>query len=69
MPKLMTANNYNRIVLKLTNAAKFVAENTMMDAAQELKDLKNNNIVLNSIPNHLADVIDVAVSCDGTWQR
>ena len=41
----------------------------MMDTAQELKDLKNNNIVLNSIPDHLANVIDVAVLCNGTWQR
>ena len=32
----MTANNYNRIVLKFTNAAKSVAENTNMNAAQEL---------------------------------
>ena len=53
MPKPMTANNYNRFVLKLTNSAKSVAENTMIDAAQELKNLKNNNIVLNSIPVHL----------------
>ena len=67
MPKLMTANNYNRIILKLPNATK--AENTMMDTAQKLKDLKNNNIVLNSISDHLTNVIDAAVLCDGTWQR
>ena len=39
----------------------------MEDAAQELKEFKNNNIVLNSIPDHLAKVIDFVVSCDGTW--
>ena len=68
MHKQKTANNYNKIVLKLTNAVKSVAKNIMMDAAQELKDLKNN-IVLNSIPDYLANLIDVAVSFDGTWQR
>ena len=52
-----------------TDLTKSVVKNTMVDAAQELKDLKNNNIVSNSIPDHLAYVIDVAVSCDGTWQR
>ena len=44
MPRPMIANNCNKIVLKLTNAVKSAAENTMMDAAQELKDLKSNNI-------------------------
>nr|XP_047127825.1 uncharacterized protein LOC124808661 [Hydra vulgaris] len=68
MPKPMTAYNYNKIVIKLTNAVKSVAEDTMMDAAQELKDLKSN-FILNSIPDHVLNVIDVAVSCDGTWQR
>ncbi|XP_065660932.1 uncharacterized protein LOC136084596 [Hydra vulgaris] len=68
MPKPMTANNYNKIVIKLTNAVKSVAEDTMMDAAQELKDLKSN-LVLNSIPDHVPNIVDVAVSCDGTWQR
>ena len=67
MPKLMTANNYNRTILKLTNATK--AKNTLMDAAQKLKDLKNNNIVLNSIFDHLSNVIDSAVLCDDTWQQ
>jgi len=69
MPKPMTINNYNKIVSKLTNAVKCVAEDTMMDAAQELKDLKNDHSVLNSINDRLLNVIDVAVSCDGTWQR
>ena len=69
LPKPMTFNNYNKIVLNLTIAAKSVAENTIIDAAQELKDLKSNHLVLNSIPDHLPDVTDVAVSCDGTWQR
>ena len=68
MPKSMTANNYNKIVIKLTNSVKSVAEDTMMDAAHELKDLKSN-LVLNSPPDHVPNVIDVAVSCDGTWQR
>ena len=39
----MTANNYNKIVIKLTNAVESVAEDTMMDAAQELKDLKSHS--------------------------
>lgn len=69
MPKPMTINNYNKIVLKLTNAVKCVAEVTMMDAAQELKGLKNDHFVLNSITDRLLNPIDVALSCDGTWQR
>ena len=36
MSKPMTANNYNKIVLKFTNAAKSVPENTMMNASPEL---------------------------------
>ena len=41
----------------------------MVDTAKELKDLKNIVIILNSIPDHLANAMDVAVSCDSTWQR
>ena len=53
-----------QIIIKSNALAKFT---TMTDVAQELKDLKNNT-VLNSIPDHLANVIYVALSC-GTWQR
>ena len=69
MHKLMTANNCNRIVLKLTNSTKSVAENTIVDGAQELNVLKKNNIVLNSIHDNSVNGIDVLVSSDDTWQR
>ena len=58
MPKPMTANNYDKIVNKLTDAAKYVAEETMKDACEELR-----------LNTNAGDILDTAVSCDGTWQR
>ena len=60
MPKPMTARNYDKIVDKLTVAVKEVAEGTMRDACNELRELQNSPF---------DEKIDVAVSCDGTWQR
>ena len=61
MPKLMTANNYDKIVNVLSAAAKSTAEEVMLEACQELHELEKTN--------NADDVLDVAVSCDGTWQR
>ena len=60
MPKPMTARNYDKIVDKLTVAVKEVAEGTMRDACNELRELQNSPF---------DEKMDVAVSCDGTWQR
>ena len=59
MPKPMTQNNYDKITLKISNVTKAVAEETMSDAATDIreKDIYFNNVV------------DTGVSCDGTWQR
>ena len=55
LPKPMTPNNFDKIVDRLVVATKEVAEETMQDAATELKTDAN--------------VADVAVSCDGSWQK
>ena len=58
MPKPMTRNNYDKLVVKIASVTKTVAENTMSDAADELKNLAKDN-----------QVVDTTVSCDGTWQK
>ena len=57
MPKPMTQNNYDKLVNKI--ATKSVAEETMTDAADDLRKL---NVGADNI-------VDIGVSCDGTWQR
>ena len=57
MPKPMTENSYAKISNVLRYATKHVAEETMVDAAAELRG------------NVTDDIVDVSVSCDGTWQR
>jgi hypothetical protein len=52
----MTSNNYDKIVKKLVIAVKDVAETTMQDACKEIRDTS-------------IDIVDTAVSCDGSWQR
>ena len=59
MPPPMTVKNYDRAVSKITKIVVDVAEETMAEAAHELKILKGGD---NSI-------IDIPVSCDGSWQR
>ena len=55
MPKPMTVKNFNNNSNMLRDAAKVVAEKSMVVAVNDLrKD---------------ADVIDIGVSVDGTWQR
>ena len=60
IPKPMTANNYDKIILKLSTAAKEVAEETMKEACEELRQAPSSDT---------SSVIDTDVSCDGTWQR
>ena len=55
MPGAMTNKNYDKIVQKFTSIVKEVAEDTMEEAAQDIKECNG--------------LIDTAVSCDGTWQR
>ena len=57
MPKPMTQNNYDKVVTKIANITKIVAEGTMSDAADDIRG------------NVMANVVDTGVSCDGTWQR
>ena len=60
MPKPMTAKNFINISNNLRDAAKVVAQRSMMTAVNELR-IKSN---LNE-----SDIIDTGVSVDGTWQR
>lgn len=57
MPKPMTIKNFNNISSNLRDAAKVVAEKTMVDAIDELRTDRSEPI------------IDIGVSVDGTWQR
>ena len=54
MPKPMTQNNYDKIILKIS-VTKTVAEETMSDAAT---DIRETDIYCN--------VVDTGVLCDGT---
>ena len=38
MPKPMTQNNYDKIILKIYNVTKTVAEETMSDAATDIRE-------------------------------
>ena len=58
MPKPMTRNNYDKLVTKIANITKTVAEYTMSDAADELRESVET-----------CQVVDTTVSCDGTWQK
>ena len=57
LPKPMTSNNYDKTVSSLLHATQEVAEQTMIDAANDLKDGSNDNVA------------DVGISADGAWQR
>ena len=56
----MTANNFHKITKTLKNATQKVVENTMKDAAKEIRYKEN-------VPED--GVVDAGVSCDGSWQR
>ena len=57
MPQPMTQKNYDRSVKIIYEVVQDVAEETMADAATELKENQGTNNP------------DVSVSCDGKWQR
>ena len=56
LPKPMTKNNYDKIINKVTAVTKEIGEQTMSDAAKDLKVDPD-------------EIVDVAVSCDGTWLK
>ena len=58
MPKPMTLSTYESTNEKVTKAAELVAQETMIDASNELRE-----------GTHADEIKDVAVSCDGTWQK
>ena len=59
MPKPMTANNYDKYCKCIIGCSeKLLPEEVMLEACQELHDLEKTN--------NADDVLDVAVSCDGT---
>ena len=59
MPKPMTSKNYDKLVLKIANITEEVAQETMADAVAELRQNCQNE----------GEILDIGVSCDGTWQR
>ena len=60
IPKPMTAKNYDKLVSKFVTATKAVAEETMEDAAEEIRSKVNSDS---------DTIIDTSVSQDGSWQR
>ena len=60
LAKPMTNNNYKKIALKIRDAAKSVAEETMKDAIKELKESNHKDET---------NTIDIAASLDGTFQK
>lgn len=60
MPKPMTQNNYDKLVNKIAGVTKNVAEETMSDAANDIREQVG---VADDSP------ADIGVSCDGTWQK
>ena len=56
MPGCMASTSYDKVIKKFHAASKFVAEETMQEAAQDLHKTGES-------------IVDIAVSCDGTWQR
>ena len=59
MPKPKTSKNYDKLVLKIANITEEVAQETMADAVAELRQNCQNE----------DEILDIGVSCDGTWQR
>lgn len=59
MPRPMTKKNFNVLLKKVTEAVIEVANETMSDAATELKS---------EVPD-LAGPVDIGISADGTWQK
>ena len=58
MPRPMTNRCYDKIVTTVSNSAQLVAEETMEDAAKEIRNFSDNT-----------EIVDNTVSCDGSWQR
>ena len=56
IPKAMIGKNYNKIIGRLINVRKAVAEKIMQDACNELRGDDDG-------------IIDATVSCDESWQR
>ena len=59
MPKPMTQNNYDKIAAKILNVTKAVAEDTMSDAAKDIRE--------NITPDY--NCVDTGVSYDWTRQK
>lgn len=61
MPAPMTVKNYDKVVKTMAKVVEGVAKQTMSEAAHDLKLTKGQ---------HSGDgVVDVPVTCDGSWQR
>ena len=58
LPKPMTQNNYDKIVNKITDVVKIVAEESMSDAANDLRERCVDS----------ESILNTGVSCDGSWQ-
>ena len=62
MPNPMTQNNYDKVVDKIVDATKLVAEETMIDAANDLSEMHAD-------ANRDSNVVDIGAPFDGSWQH
>ena len=60
MPKPMTQNNYDKLVLAISAATKEIAEQTVLDTANALREHNGASET---------DIVDIDASSDGSWQR
>ena len=60
MPKPMTANNYDKLVSNISTVAKVVADETMEDAVNDIREVAkaDENTIVNT-----------GIACDGSWQQ
>ena len=63
MPKPMTEKNYRKTAKKIRDVVEEVGKNTMKDGAEELHEKAKKDYAGDQ------EVVDVGVSCDGTWQK
>ena len=61
IPKPFTVNVYNKIVDQIATATEEVAQETIEEAVESIREMKGST--------NDEEIIDIGVSLDGTWQR
>ena len=61
LPTPMARKNYSKLSIKIKDAVKEVANETMQEATRELHNVEEKSLD--------GDIVDTSISCDGTWQK